>query len=277
MTDIHYLLRFIGEDAPFGDITSETLLADRTVDAVIKIKECGMVAGLEEAVSLFRHFGIRVDPGATDGDWKTSGEILLFLKGECKKILLVERTALNIIGRMSGIATLTKKYGDHIKTVNVHCKIAGTRKTAPGLRLLDKKAISIGGGEPHRFSLSDGILIKDNHLALISLENAIGKCRSKFLYRNIEIEVESPDAALRAAQLGADIIMLDNMQPDKIEKALTLLKENELRNNVKIEISGGITEENIQTFAKLDIDSISIGALTHSVRNIDVNLEILGS
>jgi len=167
---------------------------------------------------------------------------------------------------------MTRRLVDKVKNVNPKVKIAGTRKTL--LRRIDKRAIIIGGGDPHRFSLSDAILIKDNHLKLVSLEDAIRRAKAFSNYKIVEVEVENIEDCLKAAKAGADIIMLDNMSPDEISEAIELLKKESLRENVKIEISGGISEENILEYAKLDVDVISLGSLTHSVRNFDLSLEI---
>lgn len=185
----------------------------------------------------------------------------------------MERTALNIIGRMSGIATETRKLVEKVRKVNPRVKVAGTRKSL--LRLIDKRAIMIGGGEPHRFSLSDAILIKDNHLALVPLEEAIKRAKEFSVYKVVEVEVENLEDAVKAAKAGADVIMLDNMKPQEIKEVIEKLRELGLRDGVKIEVSGGITPENIEEYAKLDVDVISLGYLTHSVRNFDVSLEIV--
>ena len=274
MIPLTYLLRFLDEDAPFGDVTSEAVIPeDLEAEAVIIAKQDGVIAGLEEAKVLFEHFGVKVELKAKDGDEVKKGTVVIKLKGNARKILLVERTALNIMGRMSGIATQTRKLVEKVRVVSPKVRVAGTRKTL--LKPLDKKAILIGNGEPHRFSLSDAILIKDNHLALVPLEEAIKRAKAFSVYKIVEVEVESLEDALKAAKAGADVIMLDNMTPEQITEVLEALKHEGFRDKVKIEVSGGITEENIQDYAKLDIDVISLGALTHSVKNFDVSLEIL--
>ncbi len=271
---IEYLLRFLEEDAPFGDITSETVIPeDLEARAVIIAKQDGVIAGLEEAKALFEHFGVKAKLKARDGNEVKKGDVLIELEGNARKILLVERTALNIIGRMSGIATQVRRLMEKVRAVNPNVRVAGTRKTL--LKPLDKKAIMLGGGEPHRFSLSDAILIKDNHLALVPLEEAVKRAKAFSIYKVVEVEVESLEDALKAARVGVDVIMLDNMTPGRIKEVLEALKREGLRERVKIEVSGGITEENIQSYAKLDIDVISLGALTHSVKNFDVSLEVL--
>jgi len=275
MVTIEYLLNFIREDAPFGDITSENVIPAMNCRAIISIEQPGVVAGLEETSTLFRYFDVAVEQTVSDGSPVHRGDILLTLQGPAKNILLVERTALNLIGRMSGIATATRQFVKAVRRVNPSCRVAATRKTCPGLRELDKKAVTLGGGEPHRENLSDGILIKDNHLALVSLEAAIAKAKSRSTYNKVEVEVENSDDAVRAAHAGCDIIMFDNMNPHEIQESLNVLKNHKLRDRVKIEISGGIDADTINEYATLDIDRISIGALTHSVKNIPVHLEIL--
>ena len=275
MVSLEYLLKFIDEDAPYGDVTSEAVIPEITCRAVIRAEQDGVVAGLEEAGILFSHFGVEVQEEILDGNAARKGEILLSLSGPAKKILLVERTALNIIGRMSGIATQTRAMAEIVRQKNPRCRIAGTRKTCPGLRILDKKAIALGGGDPHRTGLSDGVLIKDNHLALVSVSDAIARAKTASVYRKIEIEVESTEGALSATRAGADIIILDNMTPEKIRATLAEIEAAGLRDRVTIELSGGITADTIREYARTGADLISLGALTHTVRNFSVTLEIL--
>ncbi|WP_148882885.1 carboxylating nicotinate-nucleotide diphosphorylase [Thermococcus aciditolerans] len=275
MISLSYLLRFLEEDAPFGDVTSEAVIPEGTkAKAVIIAKQNGVIAGVEEAKALFEHFGIEAEVRKRDGEAVKKGEAVLELNGNARSILLVERTALNIMGRMSGIATEVRRLVDKVKAVNPKVRVAGTRKTL--LKPIDKRAILIGGGEPHRFSLSDAILIKDNHLALVPLEGAIKRAKSFSVYKVVEVEVESLEDALKAAKAGADVVMLDNMSPAEIAETVEALRREGLRERVKIEVSGGITPENIEEYARLDIDVISLGYLTHSVRNFDLSLEITG-
>jgi len=272
---LDYLLQFIGEDAPYGDVTSAAVIPDIICDALIKAEQAGTVAGLDEAALLFSHFGVSVKHRIIDGKTVRKNDILLSLRGDAKKILLVERTALNIIGRMSGVATHTRKMIDLVSVVNPLCRVAATRKTCPGSRILDKKAVKVGGGDPHRMNLSDGFLIKDNHLALVPLEIAIAAAKKNTVYKKIEVEAETSENALLAAKAGADIIMLDNMSPAQITRTIRLLKREGLRERVIIELSGGIDENSIARYAALDVDVISLGVLTHSVRNFSVTLEII--
>ena len=275
MTPISYLLRFIEEDAPFGDVTSEAVIPEGTkARAVIVAKQDGVIAGVEEAKALFEHFSVKVSVRKRDGEEVRRGDVILELEGDARAILLVERTALNVMGRMSGIATEVRNLVEKVRAVNPKVRVAGTRKTF--LKPIDKRAILIGGGEPHRFSLSDSILIKDNHLTLVPLEEAIKRAKEFSVYKVLEVEVESLEDAIKAARAGADVIMLDNMSPDEIAETVEALRREELRDRVKIEVSGGITPENIEEYARLDIDVISLGYLTHSVKNFDVSLDVLG-
>ncbi len=275
MTELDHLLSFIREDAPSGDITSEAVIGDVRCRAVIVTGADGVIAGLEETMLLFQHFGVRVERYVCDGDTVSRGTVVMELDGQARSILLVERTALNIIGRMSGIATRTRIMAALLENTGYSCRISATRKTAPGLRELDKKAVVLGGGKPHRMTLSDGILIKDNHLALVPLGQAVRTAKQGSASRKIEVEVTDPEEAVAAAQAGADILLLDNMTPDMVVSTLTLLTEEGLRDALLIEVSGGITEENLVTYALPGVDLISSGSLTHSVRNFDVSLEII--
>ena len=275
MIPIEDLLRFVREDAPWGDATSEAVVPDVVCRAVIRAKDTGIVAGLEEARALFEHLGVMVHQRTPDGRPVAPGTTLLELEGRARAILLLERTALNIIGRMSGIATRTREAVDAVRVVSPDVRVAATRKTAPGLRALDKKAVVLGGGDPHRYSLSDMVLIKDNHLALVPLPEAIRKAKEWSRYRVVEVEVETARDAVGAAVAGADIILLDNMAPDAVREAVGSLVARGLRERVTIEVSGGVAGGDLAGYAAAGIDIISMGALTHTVRNFDVSLDIL--
>ncbi|RXE55982.1 nicotinate-nucleotide pyrophosphorylase [Methanoculleus taiwanensis] len=275
MIPIDHLLGFIEEDAPWGDVTSDAVIPDVVCRAEVHAKAAGTIAGLAEARALFEHYGVAVRQRIADGKSVSPGEALLELEGSAKAILLVERTALNIIGRMSGIATKTRSCVETVRTVSPHVRVAATRKTCPGLRVLDKKAVELGGGDPHRFTLSDMVLIKDNHLAVVPLPEAIRKARAGSLYRTIEVEVESPGDAVLAAEAGADIVLLDNMSPAEVRGAILALEEVGLRQQIIVEVSGGVTGATLAAYAGTGADAVSMGALTHSVENFDVSLTIL--
>lgn len=274
MIPLEDLLEFIREDAPWGDVTSATVVPDVVCRAMVCANDSGVIAGLAEARALFEHFGVRVRARFVDGRTVTPGDLLLELDGPARAILLVERTALNIIGRMSGIATRTREAVETVQQVAPGVRVAATRKTAPGLRVLDKKAVVLGGGDPHRYSLSDMVLIKDNHLALVPLAEAVRKAKARALYRMVEVEVETVEDAITAADAGADSILLDNMTPAMIRATVEALTRAGLREQVTLEVSGGISGDNLARYAATGIDLISMGALTHTVRNFDVSLDI---
>ena len=274
MVPLSYLLKFLEEDAPFGDVTSEAVIPKGTkAKALIRAKQDGVIAGVEEAKMLFEHYGVSVRVRKRDGEEVKEGDVVAELEGNARSILLVERTALNVMGRMSGIATEVRRLVEKVRAVNPNVRVAGTRKTL--LKPIDKKAMLIGG-EPHRFSLSDAILVKDNHLALVPLEEAVRRAKAFSVYKVVEVEVKTPSDAIKAAKAGADVIMLDNSTPEKVAEMVEALKREGLRDRVKIEVSGGITPENITEYAELDVDVISLGYLTHSVKNFDVSLEVIG-
>lgn len=269
------LQRFLEEDAPFGDVTSEAVVEGIYCVAGIDVREDGIIAGVDEATRLLSSLELAVRSPVNDGSSVKAGTRILEITGPAEVILRAERTVLNIMGRMSGIATQTRSLVDRVHAINPRCRIASTRKTAPGLRLLDKKAVMLGGGEPHRYSLSDMILIKDNHLSLVPLSEAIIRAQKFSPYHIIEVEVTTPFMAEEAARAGVRVIMLDNMTPEQVAKTLYLLEEKGLRRSLTVEVSGGITEENIIQYASLSIDIISMGSLTHSTSVLDLSLEIL--
>lgn len=271
------LIRFLEEDIGFGDVTTELIIPDGVeVTAQIVAKEPMVAAGVLEVTVLFEIVGVKVIRSADDGSEVSPGEVVIEVRGPARAILTVERTALNILMRMSGIATATRRLVNKIREAGLGTRIAATRKTAPGLRYFDKRAVITGGGDPHRSSLDEAILIKDNHIAILGdVEKAVRKARSAASFtKKVEVEVRTPKEAVEAAKLGADIIMLDNMAPSEVESAMKLLRAEGLRDKVLIEVSGGITEENILEYARLKPDVISLGFLTHSARAIDLSLEI---
>lgn len=266
------LLRFLAEDLGKGDITSN-LLPKIRIKAFIIAKQDGTIAGINFVKNIFETKGCKVRIIKKDGNDVKANQIVCEIKGSVQAILACERTGLNLLSRMSGITTKTKKLIRKIHTINPKIKLYATRKTAPGLRFFDKEAVKIGGGEKHRMSLDEMIMIKDNHLAVAgSLSRIILKARKK--YKKIEIEVENQEDALLAASMGVDIIMLDNFSPKEIIKTINQLKKSKLRQHVNLEASGGITEKNISSFAKTGIDMISVGEITNSVKGIDFSLEI---
>lgn len=265
------LERFIEEDTGYNDV-SNNIVPDCKAQAEVIAKEDGVVAGIAEATQVFEYFDVLATTDLTDGSAIKKNEVLLTLDGGARSILRAERLALNFLGRMSGIATLTRKYIERAGGV----RIAGTRKTTPGFRMFEKKAIIAGGGDPHRFNLSDAVMIKDNHIAALGLENAVKAAKKMASFtQKIEVEVENLDDAVLAAELGVDIIMFDNMTVDKIKESINALTEKGLRNGIVLEASGGISLENIAGYARSGVDVISTGALTHSSRWLDISLRIM--
>lgn len=265
------------EDEGFGDITSNALIPeDKTFYAKLVSKDDGILAGIEVINGMFEEYGIDILSSMDDGDKIKKGDILLELEGNARKILLLERTALNLLMRMSGVATKTNRIVKSVNEINDKIRVAGTRKTAPALQKFDKMAIFIGGGDPHRSALDDMVLIKDNHIAVVgSVEEALKRAKKNVSFsKKIEIEVENVDDAVIAAKNGADIIMFDNMSPKEAQNTLDILIENDLRENVLIEISGGITEDNILDYAPLDVDIISLGSLTHQASSLNFSLDM---
>lgn len=273
------LARLVYEDIGFEDLTTQALIPpSMIIRGRIVAQEEGVVAGLELASSIFREFSIQTSLKKQDGDWVAPWEVLMEVEGEARSILSVERTALNLLMRMSGIATLTHRIIEMVREVNPTVIIAGTRKTTPGLQFFEKDAIRVGGGDTHRYRLDDAVLIKDNHLALVgSVTEAVERARKHASFtKKIEVEADTLDQALQAAQAGADIVLLDNMSLDQIRTVLSLLKDGGLRDKVLVEASGGINPDNIMAYAKLEVDIISTGYITHSARSLNLNLELDG-
>lgn len=266
------LLRFLAEDIGSGDITSK-LLPRKKIKARIISRQNGVIAGVNYAKEIFLSRGCKVKILKKDGNKIKPKDVILEIQGLAQAILSCERTALNLLSRMSGIATQTSNLVKKIKAVSSKTKLYATRKTAPGLRYFDKEAVKIGGGEKHRMALDEMIMLKDNHLLVSgSLSRIISKARKK--YKTVEVEVENQEDSLLAALSGATIIMLDNFNPKEISKTISNLKKAKLRNKVMLEASGGINAKNIQTFAKSGVDMISVGEITHSVNGIDLSLEV---
>ena len=270
---IKELESFIEEDLGYDDVSC-TIVPDRPAEAVIFTKEDCIVAGIKEAGSIFCYLGIQAETTLKDGDRLKEGDIIFRLKGGAVSILRAERLTLNFLGHLSGIATLTRACVDIVRKHSETTRVACTRKTTPGIRKFEKLAVAAGGGDPHRFNLSDSVMIKDNHVKLMGIEAAIEAAKKTGFTRKIEVEVESAEDAVLAAKLGADIIMLDNMQPEAVRETLEILKEKGLRDSVIVEASGGISQANLEGYAKTGVDVISMGSLIHKSRWIDISLEI---
>lgn len=279
------LVNFLKEDIGTGDITSNLLIPKESVSAgtiicknedKISSTKTTIASGLAEAKIIFEICGCKATQIVEDGSVISKGTIVMSVDGTSRSILKAERTALNLIMRMSGISTRTRELIEKLDDLSQVVHIASTRKTAPGLRYFDKKAVVLGGGISHRTRLDQLILIKDNHIAVVgSVKRAIELAKSSYgSNRKIECEVVDLDGLVEAIRAGADIVMLDNFTPDQVKHSLEKIKEYGLRDKAIIEISGGITYDNIYDFAVSHPDVISIGSLTHSVKSIDYSLEI---
>lgn len=263
------------EDALFEDITSR-ILENKDSKAEIICKENCVIAGVEILKVLFEMLDLSYEFNFEDGDLVKNKEVVARLEGSSKNILLCERTALNILSRLSGVATLAKEFLSKAREVNPRIKIAGTRKTTPLFGFFEKEALRVVGCDTHRYGLYDSFLIKDNHLKFFSdVKEAIEKAKSlsSFVHK-IEVEVESLEDAILAAKSGADIIMLDNFSPEEIKKVVKKLEELGLREKVILEASGNISLDTVKEFASSGVDVLSIGMLTHSYKSIDFSLEI---
>lgn len=273
---VHRLIALaLEEDLGRGDVTSEALIPpDRQATGEVTVKAPGVVAGLEVAAAVFH----AVDPTlgwealACDGDAVTPGQVVARVTGRARSLLAAERTALNFLQRLSGIATGTARYVEALR--GTRARLVDTRKTTPGWRYLEKMAVRAGGGSSHRLDLAGGILIKDNHLALSGSDIAAAiRAARAYGPHTVRLEIEVTDLAGVEAALaaGADIILLDNMSLSHMRRAVELVAGRAL-----VEASGGITQETIRAVAETGVDLISCGAITHSARALDISLEVTG-
>lgn len=264
---------WLAEDAARGDVTTALVVPEGTPGrARLEARAAGVVAGLDVASACFEAAageGTKWISELDDGDRVDAGTVLARIEGDLRTILLAERTALNILGRLSGIATETKRYVDAI--AGTGAKIVDTRKTIPGLRILEKYAVAVGGGTNHRFGLDDGILVKDNHItAAGSVATATERAVAGAPHgMKVEVEVQSVEEMEAAIGAGAAIVLLDNMSVGDVASAVEAAA-----GRVVLETSGGITLENITAYARTGVDLISIGAITHSAATLDVALEV---
>ena len=276
--DISEIIKMVYQDIGFEDLTTNALInPDTIIKARIISKEEGILSGVELSSSIFQEFSIKTIIRKFDGECVVADDIIMEIEGDARTILSLERTVLNIIMRMSGISTITRKLVEIVRKVDNRIIVAGTRKTTPGLQFFEKEAIRLGGGDTHRFRLDDSILIKDNHIAIVgSVKTAIEKAKKYVSFtKKVEVEVESTGDALEAVISGADIVMLDNMYPNEVRNVVNVLGNKNLRNKILIEVSGGINPDNILDYAKTGVDVISTGYITHSARSLDMSLEIL--
>lgn len=271
MVDIDLIRRALAEDLAGGnDITSvATVSGDEQVIADFTARKGGVIAGIDMAIATLREVGLtEITQHLRDGDRVVPGSVLITVRGDTRAILLAERTALNFLGHLGGIATLTDQWVAAV--AGSKAVIRDTRKTTPGLRLLEKAAVVAGGGTNHRLSLSDAALIKDNHIAAAGgVIAAFSKVRTAFPDALIEIEVDSLEQLREVASQLPDLVLLDNMSPDQCREAVTFVA-----GRFKLEASGGITIENARAYAESGVDYLAIGALTHSAPVLDIGLDM---
>lgn len=271
MIDLDLIKKALAEDLAGGvDITSHSTIAQEDVSvADFTARKSGVLAGVEMAIAVLREVGLtEITAFKADGDQISKGEVILTVKGNSRAILLAERTALNFLGRLSGIATLTSEW---VRAVSgTQCLVRDTRKTTPGYRLLEKYAVRMGGGTNHRMSLSDAALIKDNHIAAAGgVTEAFSAVRSAYPEAPIEIEVDTLDQLREVLPLKPDLVLLDNMTPAECKQAVEIVN-----GATQLEASGGISLENARAYAESGVDFIAIGALTHSAQVLDIGLDL---
>lgn len=264
--------RALEEDVGYGDITTQSLIpAGQTSRGLFIAKSPGVVAGIRVSEAVFRQLDSEIifEVFKNDGEVVLPGDVIAVVKGRTRALLTGERTALNFLQRLSGIATKTRRVVELLKDSNA--RLVDTRKTTPGLRVLEKYAVSVGGARNHRFGLFDGVMIKDNHIQAVgNIGEAVATARQKVPHTvKIEVEVEDLAQLKEAVEAGADIIMLDNMGVDKMAEAVSIVA-----GRVLLEASGGINESNIAEVARTGIDFISMGALTHSALSLDISLDL---
>ena len=270
--------RFLEEDIGQGDLTTLlTIPPETVVEAEILVKEPGVIAGIEESLALLESSNLQATALVSDGAKVKGGTPVIRIVGAARTLLSVERTLLNLLARMSGIATATRRLVERVRSAGYKTRIACTRKVAPGLLYFDKRAVMLGGGDTHRLHLDDLVLVKDNHLAVVGgVGQAVRKVRERVSFsKKVEVEVSTVEDALEAAEAGADIIMLDNFSPQQAKKAIASLEEEGFRENVLIEASGGINEQNVLEFAATGADILTIGELTESAKALDLTLEVV--
>ncbi|BCS81333.1 carboxylating nicotinate-nucleotide diphosphorylase [Anaerocellum diazotrophicum] len=261
------------EDMPYGDITTDLLIPqESTSNAVLLAKENGILCGIDVAKRVFEILdgGIKFEKLKTDGDYIQKGDVLAKIQGKTRAILMGERLALNLLQRMSGIATFTNMLVQKVK--GYRAAVTDTRKTIPLLRMLDKYAVFVGGGKNHRYSLSDAVLIKDNHIKAIgSITEAVKRAKENVPHTmKVEVEVRNMQEFEEALRSGADVIMLDHFTVDEMKRAV-----EKAEGRVLIEASGNINIDNIEEIAKTGVDIISVGSITHSVKSLDISLDFV--
>ena len=256
--------RWLREDLGHHDVTNE--VPGETTGRLVAT-ESGVAAGLDAAAAVFEYLDVAVTDRLGAGDPVESGETLLRVEGAASSVLRGERVAVNVAGHASGVATRTRRAVEAARTVDDDVRIAGTRKTTPGLRGIEKRAVAAGGGDTHRLDLSHMVMVKDNHVAELGMEAAVKRFRERASFATkVEVEVERPADAARAVDAGADVVLLDNMTPAETERAVAAIE-----GGVLAEASGGITVDEVPEYAATGVDVVSLGSLTHSAAALDLS------
>ena len=267
----------LAEDlGPLGDITAALLPSKATAEAFLVPRTDGVLAGCTAAREAFLQVGVtNISWSAWDGDEVMGGTSVAMVKGRLASILTAERTALNFLCHLSGIATLTRRYGDAVAGTGARSR--DTRKTTPGLRTLEKAAVRFGGGVNPRGNLSDGVLVKDNHLAGVTITEAVSESRRLWPGRMVQVECDDVDQLEQALAAGADLVLLDNMSPDEVASCVKLVAASVAERNGSrclVEVSGGVNLDTVAAYAAAGADLIAIGALTHSAPVLDIGLDL---
>ncbi|MGD9382229.1 MAG: carboxylating nicotinate-nucleotide diphosphorylase [Candidatus Thorarchaeota archaeon] len=272
---IETLRNFLKEDIRIGDLTSNVIVPDDAIgSARVYAKSRAVLAGVKETTAIAELTGLDYEVFAFEGNWVGPQEPIVGLRGLARTLLGVERVCLNIIQRMSGIATKTYRMVQAAREMNPNVRVAATRKTTPGFRYFEKRAVQVGGGDSHRYALDDMVLIKNNHIAVVgSASDAVKAAREGVSFsKKISCEVRTLQEAIEAIEAGADIVLLDNFTAQDVGGVHEVLTQREMRHKVLLEASGGINEDNIKDYAQSGVDIISSGALTHSYDSADFNM-----
>ena len=272
---IETLKKFIDEDVRSGDLTTElTIPEDTTALATVYAKERAVLAGIEEIAAIAEFSGLTYEVLAFEGNWVDPKQPIMRLNGSARTLLTIERVCLNIVQRMSGIATKVYNMVSLAREGNPNIKVAATRKTTPGFRFFEKRAVVVGGGDPHRYALDDMVLIKNNHItAAGGVRAAVAAARGGVSFsKKISCEARTLQDAQEAIDAGVDIVLLDNFKPKDAKGIVDILEIQKRRDKVILEISGGVNEENAKEYAESGVDVLSSGALTHSFKSSDFNM-----
>jgi nicotinate-nucleotide pyrophosphorylase (carboxylating) len=269
--------RALAEDLlPLGDVTSSLLPEGTTAQAGLVARSVGVVAGRMCVVETLAQVDpeLRVSWLLPDGSAVETGSVVAEIEGRMGSLLSAERTALNFLCHLSGVATLTRRFVEAAKAHNPRTRVLDTRKTTPGLRALEKAAVRAGGGHNHRGNLSEAVLVKDNHLVGMGIGEAVRTARRKWPGRFVEVECDRLDQVAEAVECGASAVLLDNMSPDEVTVAVGTVRERSVPGSVLVEVSGGVTLERVGEFASAGADLVSVGALTHSAPVLDIGLDL---